>query len=155
MEPSHVTKAEIIRCLKCVKQRLSFDSVCDISKFFQLMFPGTVVHKFSLGKTKCVYAINRVWKIRFSGARKSVLLKPSSGERCAPRNFVLLVTLQGTRVSLTCSPHLVPSRAPNEIGYKKDRLWSNEIIFCNFLMEGLKGFPRKGKPNFASHGNYI
>ena len=27
-----------------------------------------------------------------------MLLKTSSGERCAPRNFVLLVTLEGTRV---------------------------------------------------------
>ena len=39
-------------------------------------------------------------KIRFSGARKSVLLKASSGERSAPRNFVHLVTLQGMRVRL-------------------------------------------------------
>ena len=38
------------------------------------------------------------WKIRFSGARKSVLLKPSSQEHCAPCNFVLPVTLQGTCV---------------------------------------------------------
>ena len=30
----------------------------------------------------------------------SVLLKPSSGERCVPRNFVLLVPLQGARVCL-------------------------------------------------------
>ena len=29
-----------------------------------------------------------------------MLLKASSGERRAPRNFVLLVTLQGTRVQL-------------------------------------------------------
>ena len=43
----------------------------------------------------------RAGKIRFSGARKSVLLKPSSGERCTPRNFVLLVTLEGTRSHLT------------------------------------------------------
>ena len=42
----------------------------------------------------------RARKIRFSGARKSVLLKPSSGEPCAPRNFVLFVTLQVTRVPL-------------------------------------------------------
>ena len=27
-----------------------------------------------------------------------MLLKVSSGERCVPRNFVLLVTLEGTRV---------------------------------------------------------
>ena len=43
-----------------------------------------------------------IWagKIRFSGTRKSVFLKTSSGEQCAPRNFVLLVTLEGTRVRL-------------------------------------------------------
>ena len=36
----------------------------------------------------------------FSGTRKSVLLNASPEERCAPRNFVLLVTLRGTRVRL-------------------------------------------------------
>ena len=48
-----------------------------------------------------------------------MLLKPSSGERCAIRSFVLFVTLQGTLVRLTCSSHLAPRRAPNEIGYGK------------------------------------
>ena len=42
----------------------------------------------------------RAGKIRFSGAQKSVLLKASSGERCAPQNFVHLVTFRGTRVHL-------------------------------------------------------
>ena len=45
-----------------------------------------------------------------------MLLKPSSGERCDPRGFVLLVTLEGTR----CSPLRVPRRAPNETGYGKN-----------------------------------
>ena len=61
-------------------------------------------------------------KIRFSGTGKSVLLKPNSGERCAPRNFVLLVTLGDTPCDIgryTCSPHRVPRRAPNEIDYVK------------------------------------
>ena len=40
----------------------------------------------------------RARKIRFSGSRKSVFLKASSGERCPSRYFVLLVTLGGTRV---------------------------------------------------------
>ena len=35
----------------------------------------------------------RAGNITFSGAQKYVLLKPSSGERRAPRNFVLLITL--------------------------------------------------------------
>ena len=39
-------------------------------------------------------------KISFSGARKSLLLKVSSGKRCAPRNFMHLVALQGTLVRL-------------------------------------------------------
>ena len=56
-------------------------------------------------------------KIRSSGARKSVFLKPSSVERYAPPNFLLLVTLQGTLVRLTCSIHLVARCAPNEIDY--------------------------------------
>ena len=42
----------------------------------------------------------RVGKVRFSGTRKFVFLKASSEERCAPHNFVLLVTLRGTRVRL-------------------------------------------------------
>ena len=39
-------------------------------------------------------------KIMFSGTRNTLLLKASSGEPCAPRNFVLLVTLGGTLVRL-------------------------------------------------------
>ena len=38
----------------------------------------------------------RAGEIRFSGTRKSVLLKASSGKRCVLRNFVLLVTLGST-----------------------------------------------------------
>ena len=65
-------------------------------------------------------------KIRFSGARKSVLLKASSGERCAPRNFVHLVTLTNTRV------RLIVYLAVHQMKYVMER-WSNAIIFCNFL----------------------
>ena len=43
---------------------------------------------------------DRAGKIRFSVTRKSVLLKASSGERFAPRNFVLLVMLGGTSFHL-------------------------------------------------------
>ena len=60
-------------------------------------------------------ALCKARKVRFSGTQTSMLLKPSSGERSASCNFVLLVTLQGTHVSLTCLPHLVPRRAPNEL----------------------------------------
>ena len=35
-------------------------------------------------------------KIRFSGARKPVVLKTNSRECCVPRNSMHLVTLQGT-----------------------------------------------------------
>ena len=44
--------------------------------------------------------LGRAEKIRFFGTQKSVLLKASSGECCAPRNFVLLVMLGGTCVCL-------------------------------------------------------
>ena len=47
----------------------------------------------------------RAGQIKFSGARTSVLLKASSGERCEPRNFVHLVTLRGARIRLIV--HLV------------------------------------------------
>ena len=43
----------------------------------------------------------RAGKIKFSGTRKSLLIKPSSGEHCTPRNFVLLGTLQ-VHVSVSC-----------------------------------------------------
>ena len=46
-----------------------------------------------------LHLMSRAGKIRFSGTRKPVSLKPSL-ERCAPRNFVLLVTLGGTCVRL-------------------------------------------------------
>ena len=43
---------------------------------------------------------DRAGKIRFPGAQKSALSKPSLGECCAPHNCVLLSTLQGTCVCL-------------------------------------------------------
>ena len=46
-----------------------------------------------------LHLMSRAGKITFSGTRKPVSLKPSL-ERCAPRNFVLLVTLGGTWVRL-------------------------------------------------------
>ena len=55
----------------------------------------------------------RAGKIWFSGEQNSMLLKARSGARCAPHNFVLIVTLQSTSVCL------VPHRAPNEIDYIK------------------------------------
>ena len=47
-----------------------------------------------------VKKIIRAGNIWFSGTRKSVLLKESSGERCAPRNFVPRMMLRGTHVCL-------------------------------------------------------
>ena len=47
-----------------------------------------------------VLSHNRAGKIKISGTRKSVLLKASSGERFAPHDFMLLVKLVGTPVSL-------------------------------------------------------
>ena len=44
--------------------------------------------------------MGRAGKIRFSGTQKSMLLKASSGECCAPRNFGLLMMLGGTCVYL-------------------------------------------------------
>ena len=43
---------------------------------------------------------SRAGKVRSSGARKSVLLKASSGGHCAPQNVVHLATFRGTRVHL-------------------------------------------------------
>ena len=95
---------------------------------------------------------SRAGKIRLSGSWKSLLSKPSSGERCAPSNFVLLCVLQGILVRLTCWPHLVPRRAPNEIGYGK--IGYGQLKQCNNILqspqEGLKGYPRKGNLDFDS-----
>ena len=59
---------------------------------------------FSLKKSRILLDRSTVrdmdGKNRFTGAQKSVLLKASSGVRCALRNFVQLVTLRGTRVRL-------------------------------------------------------
>ena len=65
-----------------------------------------LIRAIDIGVKKCdsnlnfVVIISGLEKIRFSGTRKSVLLKASSGERCAPQNFVHLVTFRGTRVHL-------------------------------------------------------
>ena len=56
------------------------------------------------GILKCDGGINmwmyRAGKNRFFAKRKSVLLKPRSGECYAPRNFLLLVMLEATHVGL-------------------------------------------------------
>ena len=46
-----------------------------------------------------------------------MLLKASSGECCAPRNFLLR--------RYTCSPHRVPQHVPNEIDYVKINVETN------------------------------
>ena len=87
---------------------------------------------------------NRAGKVRFYGTRKSALFKPSSGgERCAPRNFVNLVTLQGTCVCLMCLLRLVPRRAPNKIGYGKMKQCNNILQSPHVRTETL---PKKRKP---------
>ena len=43
----------------------------------------------------------RAGKIRFSGEQRAMILKASSGERCAPHKLVLLVTLQSKSGCLT------------------------------------------------------
>ena len=61
----------------------------------------------------------RAGKIRFSGAQKSVLLKESPGECCAPHNFVYLVTLRGTCV------HLIMWLTVHQIYYGKMKQCNN------------------------------
>ena len=53
-------------------------------------------HDFSI----IFVTFTRAGKIRFSGARNLVLLKASLGERRAPHNFELLLTLRGTCVHI-------------------------------------------------------
>ena len=74
-----------------------------------------------------VHRLSRAGKIRFSDAPKSVLLKASSGERCAPPNFVHLVVLLGTRVRLIVC--LVVHQMKCVLEW-----WNNAIIFWNFLI---------------------
>ena len=59
--------------------------------------------------------VYRAGKVRFSGARKFVFLKASSGEPCAPPNFVHLVTLRGTRV------HLIMYLVVHQLKYVMER----------------------------------
>ena len=61
--------------------------------------------------SKTKLTLIRAGKIRFSGTRKSVLLKASSRERCAPRKCFALCDVR----RYTCSPDCVLCRAPNEI----------------------------------------
>ena len=49
-------------------------------------------------KIEAIDFMDRAGKIRFFGARQSVLLKASSGERCAPQKFLHLLTFRGTQV---------------------------------------------------------
>ena len=56
-----------------------------------------------------------------------MLLKLSSGECCAPHNFVVLATLQGTRVPR------VPHCLPNEIGYGK--IGYRQMKQCNNILQ--------------------
>ena len=72
--------------------------------------------------------LSRAEKSRFCGARKSVLHKASSGEHCTPRNFVLLVVLQGTSSPHHVSYMITPHRAPNEISY-------GQMKQCNNLLQ--------------------
>ena len=102
-------------------------------------------HERSLRKSLFWTLKSMAGKIGFSGARKSMLLKASSGELCAPHNFVHLVTLRGTCV------RLIVYLVVHQMKYVTER-WSNVKIFCNFLMQRLKGYLRKGNPDFASHG---
>ena len=53
-----------------------------------------------MGFSRFTFVESRTGKIKFSGAQRSVLLKASSGERCAPHNFVHLVPLQGAYLCL-------------------------------------------------------
>ena len=69
----------------------------------------------------------RAGKIRFSGARKSVLLKTSSGECCAPQNFVHLATFRGTRA------HFIVYLVVHQMKYLMER-WIITVKFCDFLM---------------------
>ena len=76
--------------------------------------------------------------------QESLLIKAGSGEHCANSNFVHFVTLRGTCVCLIM--YLVV----HQMKYVVERSIS-AIIFCNFLMYGLKSYPRKGNPDLPSH----
>ena len=113
---------------------------CLVSKLFTL---GNILHFASLNinylgwiisdikqKRHEIFAYYRAaqgWKNKVLWRTKVRAAQTKLGECCAPRNCVLLVFLQGTRVRLTCFPHLVPRGAPNKIVYGK-RLWTDEAM---------------------------
>ena len=81
-------------------------------------------------------------KIEFSGARKSVLLKASSGERSAPRNFVHLVTLWGTYV------RLIVYLVVQQMKYVTER-WSNANNILQFPHVRADRLSEKRKPRLC------
>ena len=66
---------------------------------------------------------SRAGKIRFSSAQKSMILKPSSGENCAPCHFTRYM----------CLHHCVPPHAPNEVGYGKKGY--GQMKQCNSILQ--------------------
>jgi len=53
-----VTRAEIVRCLKCITSHLSYNSSSDIKGIFQLMFPdSSIAQRMTIGSTKMAYKI--------------------------------------------------------------------------------------------------
>ena len=81
-------------------------------------------------------------KIRFSGAQKSMLLKGSSEEHCAPCDFMWY----------TCSHHFVPRHALNEIFYGKMKQCSNIL---QFPYESAETLSEKKKQTLLPTINYI
>ena len=117
-----------------------------VSIFLAVIFFASLWHFCHMSLdylSSCVGPRVRAGKIRFSGARKSVLLKASSGERCVPRNSMHLVALRGT-----CLPHHVLYRAPNEICYEKMKQCNNILQFPHVRTERLY---EKRKPRLCFH----
>ena len=85
--------------------KAKFHSFCRLVKCKWFLFTNCVHFFLDFEQNKQKHHSNKTrykaGKISFSGERKSVLLKASSGESCAPRNFVLLVTLRSKSVCLT------------------------------------------------------
>ena len=78
-------QTEVIQVLSNVSAWNLFDILCEVVLAYR-------------AKIEAIDFMDRAGKIRFFGARQSVLLKASSGERCAPQKFLHLLTFRGTQV---------------------------------------------------------
>ena len=90
-------------CVLCYIVGIRFEPPIWSSLLFSLPNPlllTTLFWQYCPNEIPEKHKLTGLEKLGFLVQQKSVLVKASSGERCVPRNFVHLKTLQGTRIHL-------------------------------------------------------